>query len=167
MVNINELLNEALSQRTCYVRPVAAVIETADGCYVSGWNGAPSGIEHPECSRKGYRSGERMDLCIGVHAERRAISHASRDGIATKDGTIYLSGWFPCADCAKSIIEAGIVRLVTPDEVYVDKERSELLPSLQRQCYNFEMAEKLFREAGVEIVVDPSIGHGESRPAQL
>lgn len=137
---------------------MGAVIETLDNQYVLGWNGAPSiGAEHDECSRKGLPSGEGMHLCKTVHAERRAISYAARDGIALNGGSIYLNEWFPCADCAKSIIEAGIARLVTPDEFYQDEETHLLIPKLQNQSYNFEMAELLLREARLELIVDPLI----------
>lgn len=104
---INKYLREALSNAMCIKHPVAAVIETVKAEYVLGWNGPPAGIVHDRCLREGCLSGEGMEICPTVHAERRAISHAARDGIALDGGVIYLTGWFPCADCAKSIIEAG------------------------------------------------------------
>lgn len=138
--------------------PVAAVIETPENKYILGWNGAPTkGLEHNECSRKGYASGQGMNLCPTVHAERRAISHAAKDGISLTGGIIYMSEWFPCADCAKSIIEAGIASLVTPDKLYNDGKNHVLIEKLRNQPYNFEMAEKLIRDAGIEIIVDSSI----------
>lgn len=156
--DISELLKEALSKKTCMKHPVAAVIEMPEGKYVLGWNGTPTkGLEHNECLRKGYASGQGMNLCPTVHAERRAISHAARDGISLSGGTIYMGEWFPCADCAKSIIEAGIVKLVTPDELYNDSKNHVLIEKLQNQPYNFEMAERLIREAGIKIVIDSSI----------
>lgn len=156
-MGINELLKEALSKQACYKHPVAALIETTDHQYITGWNGPPIKIEHSECLRKGYASGEGMQLCPTIHAERRAISRAAKLGIKLEDGNIYLNEWFPCADCAKSIIEAGLIKLITPDEVYSNKDTYELIPKLRNQPYNFEMAEKLLREASIEIIVDPSI----------
>jgi len=153
---IRELLKDSLSRSTCYKHPVAAVIQT-EYDYVLGWNGAPFGIKHSECSRKGYASGEGFEKCPTIHAERRAISRAAKQGISLFNSTIYLNEWFPCADCAKSIIEAGIKRLVTPDEFYSDITYHILLPKLQNQPYNFEMAEKLMRESGIEIIVDETI----------
>jgi len=153
---INELLTKALSEQACFKHPVAVVIETSTQ-YILGWNGAPTNTCHEECLRKGLPSGEGMNLCSGIHAERRAISHAAKEGIKTDKGTIYMNEWFPCADCAKSIIEAGIVRLVTPNEIYTDKESRILIPKLQNQSYNFEMAGRLMEEAGVEVIIDSSI----------
>ena len=155
-MRISELLKNALNEGACFKHPVAALIETADN-YIMGWNGPPIKIEHNECLRKGYASGEGMHLCPTIHAERRAISRAARVGYKTSGGSIYLNEWFPCADCAKSIIEAGLIKLITPDEVYSNKDTYELIPKLRNQPYNFEMAEKLLREAGIEIIIDPSI----------
>jgi dCMP deaminase len=154
---ISEYLKHSLSQKTCCLKhPIGAVIESG-GIYVFGWSGAPSGIEHNECSRKGYPSGKGMEKCPAIHAERRAISYAAKKGISLSNGTIYLSEWFPCAECAKSIIEAGIEKLVTPDEFYQDKESRILIPKLHNQTYNFEMAEKLLVDAKIKMIVDSSI----------
>jgi deoxycytidylate deaminase len=163
---IKGLLSEILKkEKVCMKHPIASLIKIDKKdrnnilrMYVRGWNGAPSGIDHYICLRKGYSSGEGMEKCPTIHAERRAISRAGRDGLALYGGTIYLSEWFPCADCAKSIIEAGIKRLVTPDEFYQNKEKHILAADLQNKPYNFELAEKLMRESGIEMIVDKAIG---------
>ncbi len=157
MQTINRSLEKAISKSTCLKHKVAAVIETVDKRHVLGWNGPPEFIKHDRCLREDYSSGKGMELCIGSHAERIAIAHASKDGIYSNEGTIYLSSWFPCADCAKSIVAAGIKRLVTPDEVYADVKNKILVDVLKKQPYNFEMAEKLIVGAGIEIIVDKSI----------
>ncbi len=154
---IRELLLEALSKPCCKKHPVAAVIETCSGEYILGWNGPPIPDENHECLRKGYASGMGMELCPTTHAERRAISYAARDGIKTLDSVIHLNEWFPCADCAKSIIAAGIAKVVTPDQVYSNKDTHELASYLRNQPYNFELAERLIREANIEIIVAPGI----------
>lgn len=45
------------------------------------------------------------------HAERRAIYKAARQGLWTEGGTL-ISTWAACADCARSIVEAGIKTLI-------------------------------------------------------
>jgi deoxycytidylate deaminase len=154
---IRKYLKIALGKSKCKKHPVAAVIETIERDYIAGWNGAPTGIKHDECSRKGYKSGEGLELCPSIHAERRAISYASKIGMSINKATLYLNEWFPCADCAKSIIEAGIERIVTPDELYSDEKNFILVEKLRNTPYNFEMAEKLFRETGTAIIIDPKI----------
>lgn len=158
MPSIEDLLKEALKKKTCMKHPVAVVIETLDSQYILGWNGAPSrGKKHKKCSRAGYPSGEGMELCPTVHAEIRAITYAAKHGISLDGSIIYMSEWFPCDNCAKAIIEAGIKKLITPDEIYSSVETCELIPKLRKQPYNFELAEKLIREAGIEVVIDSSI----------
>lgn len=46
------------------------------------------------------------------HAERRAIYRAARTGVMTEGATLYVHGGFPCAECARAIVEAGIRRVV-------------------------------------------------------
>lgn len=45
------------------------------------------------------------------HAERNAIYNAARVGISLLGCSAYVN-WFPCIDCARAIVQAGIVRLV-------------------------------------------------------
>lgn len=61
------------------------------------------------------------------HAERNAIYQAARLGIQT-DGTILYCPWFACADCARAIIQAGIVEVIGLDgiKVYSPKLRAAL-----------------------------------------
>lgn len=161
MLTINELLKKAPSKKTCMKHPIGAVIETPDIQYVLGWNGAPTKSKHKKCLRENYPSGQGMELCPTVHAEIRAITYAAKKGIKLEGSTIYLSEWFPCDNCAKAIIETGIEKIVTPDEVYSDTKTYELVTKLKNQPYNFEMAEKLIREAGIEIFIDSSIKPGK------
>ncbi len=158
MNKIRDLLNKALLEKVCEKHAVAVVIETVSHNYILGWNGPPTrGIPHDGCLRAGYPSGEGMELCTGIHAEIKGISHAAQAGYVLGGGTIHMNEWFPCSTCAGAIVEAGIEKLVTPDEIYQDKANHILLPKLQNQSYNFELAEKFVREANIRIVVDPSI----------
>jgi len=74
----------------------------------SGYNGSPSGMPH--CLDVGCH--EVDGHCIRtVHAETNAIAHAARHGIATEGATIYVTH-FPCWNCAKILMAAGIKKLV-------------------------------------------------------
>lgn len=53
------------------------------------------------------RRGESIERSIDIHAEARAIAHCAAEGLATTDKSIYVTT-FPCANCAKLIVEAGI-----------------------------------------------------------
>jgi deoxycytidylate deaminase len=147
---IKELFSEVLGkEKTFSKRPIASVIHTACGDYVTGWNGPLSrGLNYPLKKDIYYPS---------EHAEKRAIYRAAMDGVMIKDGTIFLSEWFPCEGCAKAIIESGLARVVTPDKIYINKKKSILVPKLREQIYNFELAETLLRRAGIHVVVDKAI----------
>ncbi len=85
-----------------------AVICDDDNRVISfGYNGFPSGandeIEERYVRPKKYLYTE--------HAERNAIYNAARIGVSVKGCTMYLM-WFPCADCARAIIQSGIKTLV-------------------------------------------------------
>ena len=48
------------------------------------------------------------------HAERNAIYNAALRGTSTLGTHMYIT-WFPCVDCARAIIQAGVTRLVSPE----------------------------------------------------
>jgi len=148
-MDVKELLKKALSKSTCEKHKVAVVIKTSNDESILGWNG-PSKTEH-NCTRKNSPSGHNITKCEGLCAEKRAISYAARKGIILEGATMYMNEWFPCEVCAKMVVEAGIKKIVTPDPVY---QGNKLVQRLRDQPYNFELSEKVLREAGVEIEVD-------------
>lgn len=66
------------------------------------------------CPRQiiGYKSGEGVHLCSAGHAERNAIVNSAREGIRTKGCFLACSCPLPCFECAKEIINAGIVKVI-------------------------------------------------------
>lgn len=111
-----EIAKLVSTRSTCLKRQVGAVIVKESRILSTGYNGAPKGITHcPEvgCMRqeRGVPSGERHELCRGLHAEQNAIIQAAFTGVEIRGGTIY-STFKPCVICAKMIINAGIKRLV-------------------------------------------------------
>lgn len=108
-----ELVGE---QSTCLRRHVGAVIVRDRRILATGYNGAPSGIPHCEtrgCVRQKLNipSGERYELCYAAHAEQNAINNAAKDGVAIKDTVLYCTD-YPCAMCAKSIVNSGITTVI-------------------------------------------------------
>lgn len=96
----------------------------------SGYNGAPRGFAHCEkvgCLREEKRvpSGERHELCRGVHAEQNAIIQAAVFGVSVKGATMYITN-YPCSVCAKIILNAGISEVVYEGE-YEDALATQLL----------------------------------------
>ena len=109
---------------TCLRRQVGAVLVRDKKILTTGYNGAPSGLEHClsiGCLRERLRipSGQRHELCRGLHAEQNALIQASLHGISVKGGTLYITN-LPCIICAKMLINAGIQDIVI-DQGYPDK----------------------------------------------
>jgi len=82
-----------------------------------------------------------MDLNPYIaHAEQNAIAQAARFGISIDGGTLYCK-MTPCYTCAKSIITAGIKRVVSKKDYHVSKKSKEI-----------------FKKAGVKLeIIDKKI----------
>ena len=52
-------------------------------------------------------SGERHELCRGLHAEQNAIIQAAYHGVSVKGAKIYVTHQ-PCSICTKMLINSGI-----------------------------------------------------------
>lgn len=101
---------------TCLRRQVGAVMVKEKNILATGYNGTPSGIAHcaeTGCLREQLKvpSGERHELCRGLHAEQNAIIQAARHGINISGATLYCTN-SPCIICTKMLINAGIRRVV-------------------------------------------------------
>lgn len=115
---------------TCLRRAVGAALVRDKRILATGYNGAPSKLQHCldiGCLREQLRvpSGERHELCRGLHAEQNAIIQAALHGVSAKDSTLYCTN-HPCVICAKMIINAGISRIVIRDG-YSDKLAADML----------------------------------------
>lgn len=100
---------------TCLRRAVGALIVKDKRILSTGYNGAPSGIRH--CNESGclretmnIASGERHELCRGIHAEQNAIIQAAYHGVQIQDAALYCTN-LPCVICTKMIINAGIKKI--------------------------------------------------------
>ena len=119
-------ISSLVSQRsTCLRRKVGALIVKDRRILATGYNGSPSGITHCEevgCLRVKLKvpSGQRHELCRGLHAEQNALLQAALYGVSSKESTLYITNQ-PCIICAKMIINAGIREVVIvgsyPDEM--------------------------------------------------
>jgi len=104
---------------TCLSRNVGAVLARDRRILATGYNGAPAGLPHcPFCIRKelAVPSGERHELCRGLHAEQNCLIQCARNGVSTERATIYIFGGTPCVICAKMLINAGVQRVIATEE---------------------------------------------------
>jgi len=128
---------------TCLRRQVGAVIVRDNRVLETGYNCAPNNVPHcfqlpGGCLRESQNipSGQRQELCRGLHAEQNAILQAAAFGVSLKGGDCYCTHQ-PCVTCAKMLINAGIKRVVFmgdyPDELSVEmlKEGKIMLERLE------------------------------------
>lgn len=80
---------------------------------------------------------------VTEHAERRAIYQAAKYGIKLEGCTLY-STWAACADCARAIVECGIVRLV--------RHMPPVDEATERWLESVRLGDEIMRAGGVEIV---------------
>lgn len=111
-----EITKVVATRSTCLRRQVGAIIVKDKRIIATGYNGAPQGLLHcvdTGCMRQklGIPSGERHELCMGLHAEQNALIQAAYHGVSVKGGTVY-STTQPCVLCSKMLINAGIKTIV-------------------------------------------------------
>jgi dCMP deaminase len=93
----------------CKRRQVGALIVKDRMIISDGYNGTPSGFEN-ECEDENNRSKPYV-----LHAEANAITKVAKSNNSSEGATLYITA-SPCMDCAKLIIQAGIIRVVYADE---------------------------------------------------
>ena len=95
---------------------IGAVIVNDDRrILATGYNGFPKGIGDTE-ERLNDREQKYPRI---VHAEMNALMNALYNGVSVKNATIYVYGLPVCPECTKSIISAGIKRIVISPDPYV------------------------------------------------
>jgi len=105
---------------TCLRRQVGAILVVDRRLLATGYNGAPTDVPH--CSESGclrqqmaVPSGQRHELCRGLHAEMNAIIQSAKHGVSIAGATLYTTH-HPCSMCAKMCINAGIKRIVCRED---------------------------------------------------
>ena len=134
-----KIAEDVATRSTCIRRQVGAVIVKDKRILTTGYNGVPSGISHcneQNCLRTKLNipSGERAELCRGLHAEQNAIIQAAYYGISVKDAKIYVTHK-PCSICTKMLINSGI-----KDFIY-------------RNTYPDTLADEMVLEASITIAI--------------
>lgn len=109
-----------------------------DGIIISeGFNGFPRGVKD---YKKRYEDRELKYKYV-VHAEENAIFNAARNGIKTTGSIMYTSG-LPCNECAKSLIQAGVVKVIIHSNY----------PSMsEKWVESIKITRQMFRESGMII----------------
>jgi dCMP deaminase len=133
----------AASKSPNKIRQVGAVIVTCDGAEpITACNTFPAGVADLDWRHEGDGRLVWME-----HAERNAIFNAAKHGRALAGATIATT-FFPCIDCARAIVQSGIVRVVSPE------------PALDDAVWgaSFPRSRTIMEEGGVELVLLPPGG---------
>ena len=121
---------------TCISRHVGGVL-VKDGRVLSlGYNGSPAGFDHCKfvgCIREGCKSGDNLKQCRAIHCESALLGNCSKLGIKTEGSDLFIT-CSPCNFCARSLIAAGIKRVI-----YIE-------------AYNDPFAFELMKKSGIELI---------------
>lgn len=114
------------------------VVGDANEVRSTGYNGMPRGVNGEHASRHSRENGEKY--LWFEHAERNALFNMLRTGVSTSGCRLYCNS-FPCADCARAIIQSGIAELRT------------FRPDLKDKVFgrHFEVAMDMLEESGVNV----------------
>jgi dCMP deaminase len=105
----------------CKRRQVGALMVKDKMIISDGYNGTPSGFENV-CEDEENRTKPYV-----LHAEANAITKVAKSNNSSENSTLYVTT-SPCLECAKLIIQSGIIRVV-----YIDrKDSNDGIPLLER-----------------------------------
>ena len=137
-------------QSYCKRLKVGAVLSKDGRILITGYNGTISKTKNScenitfKCKMCGFESENEFSKCQNcdvkyvekimqtsdfvLHAEQNVITFSAKNGIPTKNCTLYITH-SPCKQCSKIIAQSGIIRVVYENE-YRDKEGIDFLNSV-------------------------------------
>jgi len=122
----------------CKRRQVGALIVKGRMIISDGYNGTPSGFEN-ECEDENNHTKPYV-----LHAEANAITKVAKSNNSSEGATLYITA-SPCLECAKLIIQAGIIRVVFTDN------------------YRILDGIELLKRANIEIIQLDNLNNGQSK----
>ena len=114
-------------------------------CVLStGYNGFPCGVD--DYNEEYHKRPEKYIWTS--HDAANAIFNAARNGIKTLGSKAYLSA-HPCVDCARALVQAGIVEVTIPIKIHDPFHRHGRWLEWAESFYN---ARRIFEAANVKVV---------------
>ena len=133
-----KIANAVSERSTCDRAQVGCVLVLDKRTLTTGFNGSPSG--QPHCDEVGHLMVEGH--CVRtIHAETNAIIQAVLHRSSTKGATCYVTH-FPCMNCAKALVNAGITRLVYSNPYRIDPISVQFLEGANVDFCELAMSEK-------------------------
>lgn len=140
-----EIAEVTKSRSNCIRMNVGVVIVRDKRIVATGYNGTPMGVKN--CFEGGckrcidrhndvIKSGDDKDKCICIHGEQNAILQSAYHGVSPRGATMY-STVMPCNNCAKMILNCGIVKVVYKEK-HTDDDGINLLKETGVETVAFE-----------------------------
>lgn len=105
----------------------------------TGYNSFPRGINDDVSERQ-----ERPEKYYWMaHAETNSIINCALNGVSTKGAIMYMTCGVPCTDCARNIINAGIIEIWCKDECTTKNP--------EKWHEHSKRSVQMFEEAGIKI----------------
>jgi dCMP deaminase len=116
----------------------SVVVGPGNEIRATGYNGLPRKVLAHFEARYSHEDAEKY--LWFEHAERNAIYNMARAGVSALGCRMYVDA-FPCADCARAIIQSGIVELNSFPPDMTDKTFAR----------HYTAAEAMFSESGISL----------------
>lgn len=130
------------TRSTCERLAVGATVVRDKRVISGGYNGSVSGDVH--CSEVGCYVVEGH--CVRtVHAEVNAIIQCAKFGASTEGAAIYVTH-FPCLQCTKTIIQAGIANVYYLHDYRTSEYARELMTHSGIDMVQVDMPEDFFTQ---------------------
>lgn len=130
-----EMAETTAKRSTCSRAQVGVVIARDARVLVTGYNGAPTGLDHcsHDCDCKlpsdhlphSSWCNSLQGCQVAIHAEANAIAYAARWGISIEGCSVYTT-LSPCVPCSQLLVAAGVTRVLSLHE-YRDRAGIEFL----------------------------------------
>ena len=143
------------SRSTCKRISVGAVLVRDKRIIAGGYNGAVSGDNH--CIDEGcyLRDGH----CVRtIHAEMNAILQCARFGMSTDGASLYVTD-FPCLQCTKSLLQAGIKEINYIRNYHNDDYAMKLIKLKNVRLRQINLDQDILDQVHLDQYIDPQVAH--------
>ena len=143
------------SRSTCKRLSVGAVLVRDKRIIAGGYNGAVSGDDH--CIDEGcyLRDGH----CVRtIHAEMNAILQCARFGMSTDGASLYVTD-FPCLQCTKSLLQAGIKEINYIRNYHKDDYAMKLIKLKNVRLRQINLDQDILDQVHLDQYIDPQVAH--------
>ncbi|MBB1062320.1 ComE operon protein 2 [Limosilactobacillus fastidiosus] len=139
------------SRSTCNRLSVGAVLVRDKRIIAGGYNGSVSGDTH--CIDVGCYL--RNDHCVRtIHAEMNAILQCAKFGISTDGASLYVTD-FPCLQCTKSLLQAGIKEINYIRNYHNDEYAKQLIELKNISLNQIKLDDNILEQVALDQYIHP------------